>query len=142
MLFGEIVWIRLKDGFLDLGPLLSVPVSVLVLHVNSDLVLNLLLFGHQIGLAHDLLVENGSSLLQGRLKEPLPHLLDDFICSPIVETGELDPLTEEARSDLYAMPQVQSVVLSPAEDREEELGDAHVVTTAVLEDGRDDQKAD
>lgn len=116
MLLGEVIWIRLKHGLLDLGSLLGVPVLVLASHIKSDLVLNFLLLSDQIRRAHNFFVKKGGSLLQGWLQEPLAHLLDDFIGTIGVQACEFDPLAKETWAHLDPVSQVESVVLSAAED--------------------------
>ena len=139
---GEVVGVGLKDSLCDLGALLSIAVFATLAHVLADLVFDVTLLSDQFMLVHDLLVENRCLLLQSWLQESLTHLLDNLISLVAFEASELDPLSKETRSDLHSVFQVNSVVLSAAENRQEELRDSHLEAALVLDYQRHDQEAD
>ena len=116
MVLIELVRVRLLGNSSDLGSLIDFLHRPVVMLLCPDLVFNVLLLADQRLLAHDLLVKNGRLLLKARLQEALSHLLDDIVDSVVLQAGELDPLAEEAGSDLDTALQVQPVVLGAAED--------------------------
>ena len=115
VLLGEVVRMRFQDGGCHLGLFSQVTLVHALPLLALDLALNVLLLPNQIRLRHDLLVKGHRLLLEARLQEALAHRLDHVVHLLVRDTVELDPLSQEARSDLNAATQVKSVVLCAAE---------------------------
>lgn len=109
----------------------------------ADLVLNVSLFFDQRILRHDVLVKCSSFLLKAWLQESLTHVLDnDFSCGTF-DASEFNPFAQEAWSEFNPVLEVESVVLSATENRQQELGHPHLVAASVFEhSGRNQEDQD
>ena len=108
MLGREVVGIRFHDSlrYLSmLGLLLLIHDSILL---TLDLVFDILLLVSQVMLTHDLTVEEDLFLLEARLQESLPHLLDDIVNGILIhiQTSEFNPFSGEAWAHLYTVLEI------------------------------------